>query len=35
MIPGFSCREVVAVLVKYIEDGTERQLVVLFRLFAI
>jgi len=28
MLPGFSCRDLVAVLVKYIEDGAERQLVV-------
>jgi hypothetical protein len=28
VLPGFSCRDLVAVLVKYIEDGTERRLVV-------
>jgi hypothetical protein len=28
MLPGFSCRDLVAVLVKYFEDGVERQLVV-------
>jgi hypothetical protein len=28
MLPGFSCRDLVAVSVKYFEDGVERQLVV-------
>jgi hypothetical protein len=28
MLPGFSCRDLAAVLVKYIEDGAERWLVV-------
>jgi hypothetical protein len=28
MLPGFSCRDLVAVLVKYNEDGVERRLVV-------
>jgi hypothetical protein len=28
VLPGFSCRDLVAVLVKYNEDGAERQLVV-------
>jgi hypothetical protein len=28
MLPGFSCRDLVTVLVKYIEDGAERQLIV-------
>jgi hypothetical protein len=28
MLPGFSCRNLVAVLIKYNEDGAERQLVV-------
>jgi hypothetical protein len=28
MLPGFSCRELVEVLVKYFEDGAERQLTV-------
>jgi hypothetical protein len=28
MLPGFSCRDLVAVLVKYFEDGAERRLVV-------
>jgi len=28
VLPGFSCRDLVAVLVKYIEDGAERRLVV-------
>jgi hypothetical protein len=28
MLPGFSCRDLVAVLVKYIEDGAERLVVV-------
>jgi hypothetical protein len=28
MLPGFSCRDLVGVLVKYFEDGVERQLVV-------
>jgi hypothetical protein len=28
MLPGFSCRDLVAVLIKYFEDGVERQLVV-------
>jgi len=28
VLPGFSCSDLVAILVKYIEDGAERQLVV-------
>jgi hypothetical protein len=28
MLPSFSCRDLVAVLVKYFEDGAERRLVV-------
>jgi len=28
MLPGFSCRDLLAVLIKYNEDGAERQLVV-------
>jgi len=28
VLPGFSCRDLVAILVKYIEDGAERRLVV-------
>jgi hypothetical protein len=28
MLPGFSCRDLVAVLVKYNEEGVERRLVV-------
>jgi hypothetical protein len=28
MLPGFSCRDLVAVLVKYFADGVERRLVV-------
>jgi len=28
MLPGFSCRDLVAVLVKYFEDGADRRLVV-------
>ena len=28
MLPGFSCRDLVAVLIKYNEDGTERRLFV-------
>jgi hypothetical protein len=28
MLPGFSCRDLVAVLINYIEDGAERRLVV-------
>jgi hypothetical protein len=28
MLPGFSCRDLVAVLVKYMEGGEERRLVV-------
>jgi hypothetical protein len=28
MLPGFSCRNLVAVLVKYMEGGVERRLVV-------
>jgi len=28
MVPGFSCRDLVAVLIKYNEDGAERRLVV-------
>jgi len=28
MLPGFSCRDLVAVLIKYNEDGAKRQLVV-------
>jgi len=28
VLPGFSCRDLVTVLVKYIEDGAERRLVV-------
>jgi hypothetical protein len=28
MLPGFSCRDLVAVLIKYNEDGAERRLVV-------
>ena len=28
MLPGFSCRDLAAVLIKYNEDGAERQLVV-------
>jgi hypothetical protein len=28
MLPGFSCRDLEAVLVKYFEDGVERRLVV-------
>jgi len=28
VLPGFSCRDLVAILIKYIEDGAERQLVV-------
>jgi len=28
MLPGFSCRGMVAVLIKYNEDGAERRLVV-------
>ena len=28
VIPGFSCRDLVAVLVKYFENGSERRLVV-------
>jgi hypothetical protein len=30
MLPGFSCRDLVAVLIKYNEIGTERHLVVCF-----
>ena len=26
MLPGFACRDLVAVLIKYIEDGAERRL---------
>jgi len=28
MLPGFSCRDLVAVLIKYNEEGAERRLVV-------
>jgi len=28
MLPGFSCRDLVAILIKYIEDAAERRLVV-------
>jgi len=28
VLPGFSCRDLVAVLVKYTEDGAERGLIV-------
>ena len=28
VLPGFSCRDLVAILIKYTEDGTERRLVV-------
>jgi hypothetical protein len=28
MLPGFSCRDLVVVLVKYFEDGADRQMVV-------
>jgi len=28
MLPGFSCRDLVAVLINYVEDRAERQLVV-------
>jgi hypothetical protein len=28
VLPGFSCRDLVAVLVKYVEDGAKRQLVI-------
>ena len=28
VLPGFSCRELVAILVKFIEDGAQRRLVV-------
>ena len=28
MLPGFSCRDLVAVLIKYIEEGVERRLVI-------
>jgi len=28
MLPGFSCRDLVAILVKYIENGAEKQLVI-------
>jgi len=27
-LPGFSCRDLVAVLINYIEDGAERRLVI-------
>jgi hypothetical protein len=30
VLPGFSCKDLVAVLVKYVEDGAERQLLVCF-----
>jgi hypothetical protein len=30
MLPGFSCRDLVAVLVSYNEEGVERRLVVCF-----
>jgi len=28
MLPGFSCRDLVAVLINYVEDGAERRLVI-------